>query len=211
MDLFQVTLITGSAVMLVISGLFLITKTMPSRPGINWWLCASLLSVLILLSELIHDGHSTNKFSAFIFMCGGIAVVQSTIIGTYLFSGLKLNIKKRLNYLFAFVSVISAFIVIDQDMYARITFAAYASYYLTSTAYKIYPKDSQLNFKYTSVFMVLLAIHYLDYPVMSNMEGLIAVGYIIWMTLMTGIFMSLSALALTQFKITTLDSERRAI
>jgi len=59
--------------------------------------------------------------------------------------------------------------------------------------------------------MSLNALHWLDFPFLSQVEWFVPIGFMLGMSLLVGIFFSLAVLALLQFKAQTQDSEQAAI
>jgi len=59
--------------------------------------------------------------------------------------------------------------------------------------------------------MSLNALHWLDFPFLSQIEWFVPIGFMLGMSLLVGIFFSLAVLALLQFKVQTQDSEQSAI
>jgi diguanylate cyclase (GGDEF)-like protein len=61
------------------------------------------------------------------------------------------------------------------------------------------------------MLFILNGVHWLDYPILGRIEWFAPIGFMIGMMLVVSIFLSLSALALMQFKLQTEESERKAI
>lgn len=208
----QVTMIMSMTMMLLISALLVLVRTMPSRPGIKWWVAASSIQGLIYFFAFINFGKETDIMGTIMFFSLAMGVNLTLSIGTLLFASIPLNIKNRLFIFLAANACIISLITMGYSFIGTICFALYNASTLVHCAYKISRAgDSQINFKFTAALIVAIAIHWMDYPILSQIEWFVPIGFVIGMFLLAMIFITLATLALLQFKIQTQDSERRAI
>jgi len=56
----QITLIISATSMLLVAALFFLIRTMPSRPGINWWLSAAFIKSLVCFYAFYYFGNDTS-------------------------------------------------------------------------------------------------------------------------------------------------------
>lgn len=212
MHLLQTTLIISATAMLLLTSLFFLIRTMPSRPGINWWITATFLKTLVCFYAFYSFGSSSSNASLIFFYFQAMFIVQCICIGTLSFAGAPVNIKQRMLMLaMAFVAV-NTIAMFEYLFVANLCFVIYNAGNLIHAVFKINRvNDSQLSFKTTSVLMTINAIHWLDFPFLSQIEWFLPIGFILGMTLVTAIFLSLAVLSLQQFKFQTEESERNAI
>lgn len=208
----QITMIISMTTMLLISALFFLIRNMPSRPGIKWWISASLIQSYLFLCAVIHFGNTSSILETFIFYCFQMAAIQCLSIGTLLFAGISININKRLSLLIITSTICISAISQEHLFLASLFLGAYQGFYLIHTGYStLRINDHKNNCKIVAVLMILMGVHWFDYPFLSTIEWFVPIGFLIGAIILSGIFLNLVVLALSQFKIHTQDSERRAI
>ena len=210
---FEVTMIVSSTSLILITTLFFVIRTMPSRKGIDWWTSAAMLqSFAYVLQMLFYDQEKTVA-SEMVFFILQTTVNHLLVIGILLFIGLKSNFRLWLGAPSLMLVSTVVLSVSGQSFLSLLLFATENAAAFIFAAYSINKirHDVNKSTKTTGLFCLLVGIHWLDYPFLSHLETFAVFGFIIGMTLAVGIFMSLSAMALLQFRDHTKRSEERAI
>ncbi|PWQ97853.1 hypothetical protein DKW60_09245 [Leucothrix pacifica] len=213
MQLISFLMIVSSTSLILITVLLLIIRTMPSRQGVGWWTCAaSLQSFAYILQMLFHDDGKTVS-NMLIFYLLQTTVNHLLVIGTLLFIKQKLDLRLWLAVPTVMLAVTTALSLSGQTFLGALLFAVENASAFFMVAYAIYKTAEPINksTKMMGVFSFLVGVHWLDFPFLGHLEWFQAIGFIIGMTLAIGIFMSLSAMALLQFRDHTQRSEKRAI
>ena len=91
---FQVTMIVSATVLVLLTALFLIIRTMPSRPGIEWWTASSAFQCVAYLLALIFYGSEKTIEADMAFFSLQTIVDQAIVIGTLLFVGVPIKLKR---------------------------------------------------------------------------------------------------------------------
>lgn len=209
---FQVTMIVSATVLVLLTALFLIIRTMPSRPGIEWWIAAASVQGVAYLLALIFYGSENTIEADMAFFSLQTIVDQAIMIGTLLFVGVPINLKRWILAPIAIIAVLCGLLLAGQESLAIFVFA------VTASAVFIYPailifraKFKQKSITLTAVLFSAVGIHWLDYPFLGRNPDYAHIGFMIGMALAVSIFFSLAVLALLQFRDQTKASELRAI
>jgi len=212
MNLLHITAVTSVTTMLLISAFLYLIRKMPSRPGLAWWISASIIqSIVFILGTASFDKEVTIP-GTIIFYCLAMLVYSSLSIGTLLFVNESVDIKKRLLLYGLSITAVIALTLSNSLFLACLLMSVYSAACLFQVAYKIYSiEDPKINYKITAFLMCLNAIHWLDYPFLSQIEWFVPIGFMLGMLLIASIFLNLALCALSQFKENTLKSERAAI
>lgn len=210
---FEVTMIVSSTSLVLITVLFLVIRTMPSRRGIGWWTSASALqSIAYVLQMLFHDQEKTVAGDLTFF------VLQTTVnhllvIGTMLFVGEKINFRLWFTVPSTMLLAAAALSLYGQPFLSVLLFATENAAAFILLAYSIYKIRNKVNksTKMAGLLCFIVGVHWLDFPFLGHLEAFATIGFILGITLAIGIFLSLSAMALLQFREHTKRSEERAI
>ena len=210
---FEVTMIVSATSLILITALLLIIRTMPSREGVGWWTCAAALQSFAYILQLLFHDQEKSVTNELIFFLLQTTVNSVMVIGTLLFIQHKVDPR-----LWIGVPVLMLASTVDLSLaglssISVLLFALYSGGAFLFLAYAIFKSPEPINksTKIMGVLSVIVGFHWLDYPLLGHIEWFAPIGFILGMTLALGIFLSLSAMALTQFREQTLLSEERAI
>ena len=198
--------------MLLISALLLIVRTMPSRPGIDCWLVGSLTQAFIYVIAYAAYPAPMDAAASIVFFSLQIVVCRAMCIGTLRFINKNVDLKKRITFTVLATLAVTALALGGFLLLASVLFVCYITASFFEVAYhlfKLEKKSLAINFSIT--LFVLNGLHWLDYPILGQIEWFAPIGFMVGMVLVVAIFLSLSALALLQFKLQTEESEQRAI
>lgn len=209
---FQVIMISSTTALLLITALFLIVRTMPSKKGIGWWLGASLLQAFIYLLALITFGQAETLVGTIAFFSLQMTVNQTLSLGTLLFIGQSVNVNQRILTLAGVVTTVILLGVSGFTFWGVVLFAFFNSAVAITTAIKILrcATDSS-SLKFAAFIFIAMGIHWLDFPFMGDVEWFAPIGFMLGMIFVVTIFLALALSALQQFKKQTLASEHKAI
>lgn len=208
----EVIMIVSFTSLTLVTALLLIIATMPSRPGLGWWITGAATQSLIYLMAVLFYGKETTSAGSLVFLGMQTTVNYLVAIGTLRF------IRKPIDLFFYTTIPIFGFMIVAGFMLNGVTFWAEAVFAVLNaaafgmTAFAIF--TSQNNLKSTKImglFSSAACIHWLDYPFLSGHESLLFIGFSLGICLAVGIFLSLSAMALFQFRISTKRSEEKAM
>lgn len=210
---FQVTMIVSSTSLILITALLFIIRTMPSRKGVGWWTSAAMLQSFAYLLQMLFHNEAQTVSSVLIFYLLQTTVNHLLIVGALIFIRHEPNLRLWLA-IPVFMLACSTFLSLTgQSFLAVLVFATENALAFLILAHAIYESRHVANqsTKALGIFSILVGIHWLDYPLLGHLEWFATIGFIIGMTLAVGIFMSLAAMALLQFREHTKQSEARAI
>ena len=209
---FQVTMIMSATALLLITALFLIIRTMPSKAGIGWWLGASLLQAFLYLLAFIFFGEEQTLVGGIIFFSLQMAVNQSLALGTLLFIGESVHIKHRMLLLGATVLTVAMLTVGSLPFLGVLLFVSYNAVVFIRTAVKIFRNKVDINcLKFAACLFIAMGLHWLDFPFMGDVEWFAPIGFLLGMVLVVTAFLALALSALLQFKKQAKESENKAI
>ncbi len=212
MNLIQITMIVSATTMLLISVLLVLIGSIPSRPGIKWWVLSTLMQTISFLIGFAFFESESTTFGAIVFYLLGLVAAFGLSTGTLLFANVSVNVKQRIGVLAIAIALVTELVIYGHTFMASLCFALYNAFYLFSTAKKIYSiKDNSVNFKIPAMLMIINAIHWLDFPFLSQVEWFVPIGFMFGMVLLNIIFLNLSICALLQFIEQTKESERLAL
>ncbi|WP_158278916.1 GGDEF domain-containing protein [Leucothrix arctica] len=202
----------SSTAMLLITALLLIIRKMPSRDGINCWLFAAFLQAVIYVIAFISYPAPMTVAATVAFYCMEIMVTLSLTIGTLKFIGKPINRDFRLAIATGMIVVISVLASNDSQFLASLVFACYLSAAHLEVGLRFYKSEEQnLKIKTSMVLFFIASLHWFDFPFLSRIEWFAPIGFMIGMVIAVAIYLSLSVLALHQFKFNTEESEKKAI
>jgi diguanylate cyclase (GGDEF)-like protein len=205
-------MIMSATALLLITALFLIIRTMPSKAGIGWWLGASLLQAFIYLLALTFFGEEQTLVGGLIFFSLQMTVNQSLALGTHLFIGESVNIKQRMFLLAGTVLTVTMLTVGGLPFLGVLLFAFYNAVVFIRTALKIFRSGIDIKcLIFTSFLFVAMGLHWLDFPFMGDVEWFVPIGFMLGMVFVVTTFLTLALAALLQFKKQTKESENKAI
>ena len=200
---------TGS---LVVTAGLLIIRTMPSRPGVGWWVAACFLQSVSYGLSFIFWGEEQTDIGNIIFYTLLMFVNQSACLGTLQFIGVSSSLLMRLLVFFAMVALVIVFITLERSKIAELIFVGYSSVVLFQAAFHIYNlKDSSILLNLAGLLFLTIGIHWLDYPILSKVDWFVPIGFMIGLILSMCLVFTLATLAMLQFKKITKDSEQKAI
>lgn len=208
----QVVMIMSSTAMLLITALLLIVRRMPSRPGVSDWLFSALAQSIVYVVAYISYPGTLDATGLLFFYCLQTLVCRGMCAGTLRFVGKPINMKRRTGLTIVVLAGVISLSLAGFSLLASLLFAGYVAGSLLDVVYYLYKlEDKSVPLKFTMVLFALNAIHWLDYPILSQVEWFVPIGFMIGMVIVVGAFLSLCVLSLTQFKLQTEASEQRAI
>jgi len=198
--------------MLLITALLLIIRKMPSRPGIFRWLVAALIQAVIYVIAYFTYPTPMDAIASVVFFSLQMIVCRLMCLGTLQFINVPFKHKQRAAATAIAVISIIALALNDALVAASVLFVCFVAWSLFEVAYHLFRlKEQSLSVKAATTLFILNGLHWLDYPILGRIEWFVPIGFMIGMMLVVSIFLSLSVLALMQFKLQTEESERRAI
>ena len=210
---FEVTMIVNATSLMLITALLLIIRTMPSRNGVGWWTCAAVLQSLGYVLQLLFYEQGKTIASELTFFLLQTTVSYLMVIGTLIFIEHKVNLPRWVGAPILMLASTITLSLIGQSFLGLLLFAVANGGSFLILAFAIFKNSAPINTstKIMGVLSVIVGFHWLDYPLLGHIEWFAPIGFILGMTLALGMFLSLSAMALTQFREHTKLSEARAI
>lgn len=211
MQLSQIPIIVNATTMIVIGIMLLLIRNWSSRPGVDWWIAASVMQATCYGFAMMHFWGQFNV-GIIVFYFLTMCIAQFLSIGVLLFKAISLNIIRRLLFLTLSICVTILLVIFDYLFLASLSFAIYSASSLFHTVFCIsHLENISRCFNVIKIMMCLMAIHWLDFPFLSQVEWFIPIGFIIGSIIIVGLFLSLTIGALGQFKEQIKDSEQHAI
>jgi len=209
---FQVTMIVSATVLVLLTALFLIIRTMPSRPGIEWWTASSAFQCVAYLLALIFYGSEKTIEADMAFFSLQTIVDQAIVIGTLLFVGVPIKLKRWILAPVVIITVLCTLLLAGMESLAVFLFAATASAVFIYPAILIFrAKFNKKSITTAAVLFFAVGIHWLNYPFLGRNPDYAHIGFMIGMALAVSIVLTLALLALLQFRDHTKASELQAI
>ena len=210
---FEVTMIVNATSLVLITALLLIVRTMPSRKGVGWWTCAAVLQSLAYILQLLFHEQGKTITSDLIFFLLQTTVNHLLIIGTLIFIQRKVDLRLWIGVPVLMLAGLVDLSLAGQSFLSVLLFSIENGGAFLFLAYAILKSSEPINksTKVMGVLSLLVGVHWLDYPFLGHIEWFEPIGFILGITLALGMFLSLSAMALTQFREHTKRSESRAI
>lgn len=212
MNPFEAVMIVSSTSLLVVSAGLLIIRTMPSKPGVAWWIGASFLQALAYFLALIFFDKEQTNDGQIVFFSVQLISNQATSLGILRFTDTPVNMRIRMLFLTFVIGLITLLLTSGYTMLAELIVVGYCSFSFFQAASVIYYyKDSGFFLKLAGCFCLGIGLHWLDYPILGKIEWFVPIGFLIGVVLALGLFFTLATIAMLQFKKITNDSEKKAI
>jgi len=209
---FQIIMLMSATAMAIVAALFYVIRSMPSKPGLNWWAFACLTQSIVYVFGCIYFDASqslTGHLASSTFqMTGNLACA----LGLMLFLGAKVNFIPRIA-IFGAVSAGTMYLVLSSQLFlATCAVSIYCAANLFQPAAIIFRiKIAVSHYLITAVFLSLMGVHLLVNILVKDIAWLAPVAFLIGTVLTISLSLSLAYLALIQFKEHTKHSENRAI
>jgi len=212
MNFLQIAMVIGAASLLVMTAVLLIVQTLPSRKGVGWWVIAAFQQLTIYILGAVFFGGEESVTATLTFFFLQMCSLQALSIGMMLFIENRSNIPLRLATLLAAAAVIVIAMTADNKLFATYIFAIYLSITTFYAAISIWRSEkSTFLLNLAALFFFLIGLHWLDFPILGSVEWFVPIGFLLGIALVLGVYFSLAAVAMLQFKHTTNDSKKKAI
>lgn len=212
MNPFQVVMIFSASTLIIVTGILLIIRTMPSKPGIGWWVCSSFLQSFAYLLALIFFGEKPTVEGQVIFFSLQLVSNQALSIGILRFVDTPIHTRSRMVFLAMVVIVMGTLLIFNQTLVAELLVVGYIAFGFFQAVVAIYTyKKAGILLNIASCFCLGIGLHWLDYPILGKLEWFIPIGFFIGVVLGLGLYFVLATIAMLQFKEITNDSEKKAI
>lgn len=210
----QILMIISSTALVLSTLLLLVIRTMPTRKGLCWWIGASSLQAVAYFLAILFYGEERVLAGDIIFFTLQTVVNHFLIIGTLFF--IKSNIKTNLHLWLLIPSVtlmaVCTLLALGQQFLGELLFSLENSVAFAIAAISIFKsKSSDKSSRTMGVLYCLVAIHWLDYPFIAHNPLYETVGFVVGLVLGVGVFLTMTLMALLQFRSHTKRSEARAI
>ena len=209
---FQIIMLMSATAMAIIAALFYVIRSMPSKPGLNWWSFACLTQSIAYIFGCIFFDVSKSLIgdlaSSTFQMTGNLACA----LGLMLFLEAKVNFKLRV-VVFSAVIVSTIFLILSSQLFlATCVVGIYCAANLFQPTVIIFRRYIAVtHYRITAIFLFLMGIHLLVNALVKDLEWLAPIAFLIGTILTISLSLSLAYLALIQFKEHTKQSENRAI
>lgn len=212
MNFLQAAMLIGATSLIIVTAGLLIVRTMPSRDGIGWWVAAAVQQTAIYLLGLVFFGEEETASSLVLFFILQMCSLQCLSIGLMLYIKEQSEIKLRVFTLSLAAAAIVIAAISNNLVFAKYTFAIYLSATLFYLSVKVWRSDeSTLLLNLSAVAVFSIALHWLDYPILSQVEWFVPIGFLLGIVQIVGLYFLLATVAMLQFKKITNESEQKAI
>lgn len=212
MNPFQIVMIVSSTALLIITAGLLIIRTMPSRPGVAWWVCASFLQSLSYFLALLFFGVEQTTEGQIVFFSLQLISNQAVSLGILRFTDTPVNIRTRMLLLTGLIVMMGVILSIGYTLVAELLIVGYCAFSFFQAAVAIHTyKYSGFLLKFAGYLCIGIGLHWLDYPILGKVEWFMPIGFLIGVVFGVGLFFTLATISLLQFKQITTESEQKAI
>lgn len=212
MNFMQITMLVCATSLLLTTGVLLIIRTMPSRDGIGWWIMSTAIQVVLYSLGVLAMGQEESVAGTLIFIVLSLLIIESICIGMLQYIDESTNAPIRFTLLGVISLLVASMLIEGYKDYALYIFVCYLAANALATAIVICrSKESMLWLKIAAAFLFACGLHWLDFPILSKVEWFAPIGFLLGLFLSMGLYLSLTTVALLQFKKITKDSEQRAI
>ena len=212
MNFLQAAMLIGATSLITVTAGLLIVRTMPSRDGIGWWVVAAIQQTIIYFLGLIFLSEQESVASLVVFLCLQMCSLQCLCVGLMLYIKGKSEIAFRLRSVLLAMAAILIAAISDNMSLAKYIFAVYLSITLFSLGMRVWrSEESTVLLKLTAVLIFTMSLHWLDYPILSDVVWFAPIGFLIGIVQVVGLYFLLATTAMLQFKQITNESEQRAV
>ena len=212
MQYLEVTMVVSFTSLVLITALLIMISTMPSRPGLGWWTTGAVIQSLTYLMAVFFFGEGTSSAENLVFFGMQTTVNYLVAIGTLMFIRKTVNLFYWTTVPFTIFMTVVGLKLGGVNFLADVVFSMLNATAFAVIAYVIFKSpDHHKSTRIMGLLSFFVAIHWLDYPFLSGNDALLSIGFALGVCLAVGMFLSLSAMALLQFRLNTKRSEERAI
>ena len=198
--------------MLLVSALLLVIRTMPARDGIGYWLFAAVTQALIYVFAYFSYPSEVTVAANIAFYTLQTLAISAIALGTLKFINYPIHRDMRMMMTAVVIFIVGIACLYEMRILASVIFVAYVAPVLFEVGYRLYQEEQKtVATRFAVMLFFLNGIHWLDYPILGQIDWFVPIGFMIGMVLVVAIFLSLSILALLQFKHNTEESEKKAI
>ncbi|MGB1311191.1 MAG: GGDEF domain-containing protein [Leucothrix sp.] len=138
--------------------------------------------------------------------------IQVVCIGMLFFINKEIDIHLRILLLALFILFLIVLLQVKEGFLAPFLFSGYLAVSSLSTSVTVWRcKESPPLLKLSGIFLFLIGLHWLDFPIMGSVDWFVPIGFLLGLILAIGLYFSLAAVAVLQFKEITTKSEKKAI